>query len=313
MVISASRRTDIPAFYSDWFIKRLQAGYVYVRNPVNPRQISRVSLDPELVDCIVFWTKDPQPMLKQLEVIQSMGYAFYFQFTVTPYWQDLEPGVRDKKEIIRTFQILSEQIGKEKVILRYDPVLITPLYSEAYHLKAFDRLCSRLQFHTEKVIFSYLDWYRKIDSRLKTQGIRFPNQQEQIQLAEKLAEIASWYGLCLETCGEELALHPQGITSGKCIDGALIERILGCELTGKKGKEKHRKFCGCMKSIDIGMYDSCLHGCVYCYANQNAIWAKGNYFAHNPDSPLLFGQYEEEAVVDRKNMKRFRKNSDGKS
>lgn len=160
MILSASRRTDIPNYYSDWFLHRIEEGFVYVRNPMNPHQISKINLSPEVVDCIVFWTKNPKPMLDRLAELKA--YSYYFQFTLTGYGTDIEAGVPHKKEsIIPTFQSLSGKIGKEKVIWRYDPILFTDKYTPEYHLKAFEQIASALHGYTNKCVISFVDTYVK--------------------------------------------------------------------------------------------------------------------------------------------------------
>jgi Domain of unknown function (DUF1848). len=162
MIISASRRTDIPAFYSEWFLNRIKAGFLIVRNPMNPKQLSRIVLTPDVVDCIVFWTKNPTPMLPKLDELKD--YNYYFQFTLTGYGQDIERNLPSKKDVlIPAFLELSEKIGAHRVIWRYDPILINSKYSEEYHVSAFKQIAEALNGHTEKCVFSFVDRYRKND------------------------------------------------------------------------------------------------------------------------------------------------------
>lgn len=307
MILSVSRRTDIPAFYSDWFINKLRSGSVCVRNPFNKNLVSKIPLSPDNVDCIVFWTKDPLPLMKYLKEIDDMGYRYYFQFTITPYKKDIERNLRDKKEIIETFKELSLKIGKERTILRYDPILITDKYTEEYHYIAFDRLCSQLCNYTKKIIFSFYDDYRKSSTNLKNEHIIELSQSDMQRIGKKFAEIAVSYGLQLETCAEKIDLHQYSIKHASCIDGKGIEEIFNIKLDNSDTKDGNRELCGCMKSIDIGEYDTCIHDCLYCYANVNKNVALNNYSDNIVSSQLMFGDISSKDTV------KERKTADTKS
>lgn len=267
MIISASRRTDIPAHYFPWFLERLRAGFVEVRNPMNPRQVSRIGLSPEAVDGIVFWTKNPTPMLDKLDTLDS--YMYYVQFTVTSYGRDVEPGVPSKNRVIvPAFQRLAEKLGPERVIWRYDPIFLTPVYNMDYHLRWFEALAKRLAPCTRQCTVSFLDYYRGTAGRLAPLSpLPFPPEQ-QGSLAGRLAEIARGYGLEMKSCAEEADLSRYGIGHASCIDGQLFERLLGRPLNLKKDRSQ-RPACGCAASRDIGAYDTCPNGCLYCYANHS--------------------------------------------
>ena len=258
MIISASRRTDIPNYYSEWFLNRIKEGYLYVRNPMNPCQISKIPLSPELVDCIVFWTKNPEPMLGRLEALKD--YRYYFQFTLTGYGRDIEAGIPHKKNnMIPVFQRLSRMIGKERVIWRYDPILFTDRYTPDYHLSAFEQIAEALQEYTSKCVISF----------------------------------------DLSACG---------IAHNCCIDKELIERLTGCRIKAEKDKNQ-RKECGCIESIDIGAYNTCKSGCLYCYAGGNlsrkedagGTNAASGGSLYDVCSPLLCGKITEaDRVAERK-------------
>jgi DNA repair photolyase len=305
MILSASRRTDIPSFYSSWFITRLRVGSVWVRNPLNSCQISEIPLSAENIDCIVFWTKDPAPLLGYLNEIDGMGYKYYFQFTVTPYDKDIEPNVRDKKEIMLTFKELAERLGKERMVLRYDPILFTTTdrYNLDYHVRAFTQMCEQLHEHTERVILSFFDRYRKIAGNIKASGMRELDINEMFAIGAAFSEIAGKYGLGLETCAERVDLRQFGIAPARCIDGDLIERIIGYRISNKDVRDGNREHCGCMKCIDIGQYDTCIHGCLYCYANIAKDRAIENHRQHDPASPLLLGTLDETEIVKPRNEK----------
>ena len=267
MILSVSRRTDIPNYYSDWFIARIKEGFLYVRNPMNAHQISRIDLSPEVVDCIVFWTKNPANMIEKLGDLQK--YMYYFQFTLTGYGKDVEPNLPNKREeLIPTFIRLSEKIGKERVIWRYDPILISKRYTIDYHLKAFEEIASNLADYTEKVVISFVDLYSKAQRNTRELDIKQITNEEMIELAMEMAQIASKYNLIIETCAEQINLSEVGIQHGSCIDKKLIERLLGCKLIAEKDKNQ-REECGCFESVEVGTYNTCLNGCKYCYANFN--------------------------------------------
>lgn len=299
MIISASRRTDIPTYYSEWFMNRIREGYALARNPMNAHQVSRISLSPEVVDGIVFWTKNPAPMLDKLP--QLKDYMYYFQFTLNAYEQDVEAGVPLKhKYIVPTFQRLSEMIGPERVVWRYDPILVSDKYTFDYHVKYFELLAKKLASYTQKCTISFLDMYVKTERNVAGLNIQPWTLELQDAMAKSLAEIAHSYGLELETCAEGIELEKYGIKHAHCIDGELFAKLLGCPL--KVGKDKNqRKECGCVDSVDIGAYNTCRNGCRYCYANFNAKMVQNNQQRHNPLSPLLLGELQpNDKVTERK-------------
>lgn len=311
MILSVSRRTDIPTFYAEWFMERLRQKYVLVRNPFNIHSISRIPLTPENVDAIVFWTKNSKPIHRYLDEIDELGYKYYFQYTITPYKKDLEEKVQDKKEIVETFKKLSEKIGSDKVVLRYDPVILNDNYTIDFHKKAFTRLCDLLAVYTKKIIISFLDDYKKISKNIKNLNVKEISDEEMYLIAENFAETADKYNLKIESCAEQINLEKFGINHGKCIDDELIEKITGYKI--KAGKDGQRQSCGCIKCIDIGEYNTCLHKCLYCYANINKDTAFKNYKMHNKFSPLLIGDVDtlKDKIIDRniKDTKSLRQNN----
>lgn len=289
MIISASRRTDIPAFYSEWFINRLKEGFAYAKNPMNPKQISKISLNKDVVDCIVFWTKNARPMLGQLDKIRDMGYQYYFQFTITPYDRSVEKHLDDKAKIIETFKELSEKIGEQRLIWRYDPVIVNDSYSTEYHLDSFYKICSSLNGYTSKCIFSFVDLYSKM--RKSSKGIveKEINSENMNKIAQGFSEISKRNQMKLETCSEEIDLSKYGIGHTSCIDKKTIEDIIGYSINAKKSQGQ-RQYCECIESIEIGAYDCCSHGCIYCYATSNMNKVYSNIKSHNSHSPLLIGK-----------------------
>jgi len=299
MILSVSRRTDIPNYYSDWFIRRIKEGFLYVRNPMNAHQISRIDLSPDVVDCIVFWTKNPANMIEKLDDLEN--YVYYFQFTLTGYGRDVEPNLPSKREeLIPTFKRLSEKIGKEKVVWRYDPILISKRYTVDYHLKAFEEIAYNLADYTERVVISFVDLYSKTQRNARELDIRQMTNEEMISLAGKMAQIAARYNLIIETCAEQIDLQEVGVQHGSCIDKKLIERILGCKLIVEKDKNQ-RGECGCFESVEVGSYNTCLNGCKYCYANLNDNKVKENVKLYDQASALLCGSVtSDDKITDRK-------------
>lgn len=299
MILSVSRRTDIPNYYSDWFYNRIKEGFLYVRNPMNPTQVSRINLSPEVVDCIVFWTKNPQPMLERLGELKD--YQYYFQFTLTGYGRDVELGVPHKKEgMLPVFQELSQRIGKERVIWRYDPILFNANYTPEYHLKAFTQIAQALAGYTEKVVISFVDSYAKNKRALKDLGVYDLEEQALLEFAGKLAGIARENGMVPVSCAETMELSSVGIQHNSCIDRELLERLLGYKLKLTKDKNQ-RPECGCVESVEVGTYDTCPNGCKYCYANVSMAQVVEKRRNYDPASPLLCGKITEaDKITERK-------------
>lgn len=295
MIISASRRTDIPTYYSEWFFNRLREGYVLVRNPMNARQISRISLSPEAVDGIVFWTKNPVPMLSLLGELEP--YPYYFQFTLTAYGRDVEPNLPGKNGVlIPAFQELSRMAGRERVVWRYDPIFLSDRYTVEYHCRYFRVLAAKLGEYTEKCTVSFLDFYRSTARNMRSLHIREMTAAQQREMMERFSEIAGEYGLYIDTCSEAISLEDLGISHASCVDRERLERIGGYRL--KAGRDRNqRKECGCAASVDIGAYDTCGNGCLYCYATDSPPRAAERVRAHRPDSPILFGTVGPEDVI----------------
>lgn len=305
MIISASRRTDIPAFYSDWMLNRLQQGQVLVRNPFNAHQVSRLSLDPQTVDCIVFWTKNPAPMLPRLAEIERLGYRYYFQFTLTAYGRDMERTLPPKAEVIATFQKLAERIGPERVLWRFDPILLSRTLTPAYHLDGFEYLAEQLGPYTRTCTISFLRLYEKCKRNLQDCELLALDENEKRRFVGQLAAIAKKNKLRLAACCDPFLSEQCGIESARCIDDRVLAALLGQPIHAKKDPGQ-RPGCGCVVSVDIGAYNSCPHGCRYCYANSNERVASRNRAAHSPDSPLLIGGLTgKEIVSDKKHRSLF--------
>lgn len=293
MIISASRRTDIPALYPEWLVNRLLAGEVLVPNPYNRKKVSRIQLSPEVVDCLVFWTKNPEPMLPYLKMIDMLDYRYYFQMTITDYEEDVEPGLPSTEESMASFVLLSERLGKERVDFRFDPILLSDKYTISYHLEKFDMMCDWLHKYTSRCIFSFVDAY-KGSPYLELE------QEDMQKIAEGLSKIAGKYKLPLYTCAEKIELEQYGIRHAACIDREKVQKIAGYKIDAKKDSGQ-RKECGCCESIDIGMYDTCVNGCKYCYATAGLESAKKKNKLHNPRSPILISRLKgDEEIIDKR-------------
>ncbi|MDO4588192.1 MAG: DUF1848 domain-containing protein [Planctomycetia bacterium] len=301
MIISASRRTDIPAFYSDWFYERIREGFVLLRNPMNARQVSRISLSPNVVDGIVFWSKNPAPMFDRLNELSA--YTFYFQFTLNSYGTDIEPNVPSKNEsVIPFFLRLSNRIGPERVIWRYDPVFLNERYSIEYHVEYFGKLAERLRGATRHCTISFLDFYRKIEKRISPAGIIPFTENALVRLSEAFRQIAKENNLVIDTCAEENSLERYGIPGAACVNLRLLQQLTGISLLLSKDQNQ-RSECGCVESVDIGAYNTCRHGCLYCYANSSLKTVLKNTSLYDPTSPLLCGTLSEEDTVKDRNVK----------
>jgi len=301
MILSVSRRTDIPNYYSDWFLNRIREGFLYVRNPMNPHQISEIDLSPDVVDCMVFWTKNPAPILGRLRELED--YPFYFQFTLTGYGRDIEPRLPDKRsQLVRTFQELSRQIGSDRIIWRYDPIFLSERYTAEYHKKAFGELAASLKGYTRRVVISFLDFYAKTRRNMEGLFIQNPSNEELERFAGELAQLAGENGLMIETCAECLDLKKLGIQHGSCIDKKLIERLTGCKLKAAKDRNQ-RSECGCVESVEVGTYDTCLNGCRYCYANDSEASVRKGIRHYDVHSPLLCGMVGPEDKVTKRKLR----------
>jgi hypothetical protein len=284
MIVSVSRRTDIPAYYVPWLRNRLKEGFALVRNPRNFKRTRFVSLAPGNVDCFVFWTKDARPLFGLLDMLDDRGTPYFFQWTVTPYGPDIEPGIAPKADILAAFRALSERIGPHRTIWRYDPVFVGDDFPVCRHLEAFERMCASLSGAAGRCVLSFVDLYAKMSGR----GIAETSREDMKRIAGGFAKSAAVHGISLQTCCEETDFEEEGIRNGACIDGVLVERLAGRSL-GTKRDRNQRPLCGCAESADIGAYDTCPAGCLYCYANRGGTAVRVNTARHNPESPLLAG------------------------
>lgn len=296
-ILSVSRRTDIPAFYGDWFMRRVRASWCAVPNPFNRKQVSRVEFRPgETV--LVFWTRWPAPFLKYLAEIEARGYPFYFLYTLVDYPRALEPQAPKYPKSLALFQRLAERIGPERLIWRYDPIILSEALDADYHLDRFERTAQALRGCTEQAVISIADHYPKVRRRLKDLGLKHPHLAPRAFEPERdgpmlrtLAEIAAAHGLRITGCAPQADLCKWTIAPGKCIDEQLIQRLCGLAVPARKDKSQ-RPTCGCVQSRDIGMYDSCLFGCLYCYATQSFGKARDHHRCHDPAAESLLGDFK---------------------
>ena len=286
MIVSISRRTDLPALYPDWLMNRLREGFVLVRQPYRPHRISRVELRPEKAECLVFWSKNPAPLLPRLEEIRRMGYHFYFQFTLNPYGPPLEAGLPPLADRLDTFRRLSETVGPERVIWRYDPIFFSGAYSLSWHVRCFDALAERLEGVTRTCVVSFLDMYPKLRRRIPALGLCGDSGQARKGLLAAFAAMAERRGIRLSLCAEDVDVP--GVVHAGCLSRELVERVAGCRLDVRPSQQ--RAGCKCVASVDVGVYGTCGNGCLYCYANQDGIPVGRGSALHDPASPLLVGR-----------------------
>jgi hypothetical protein len=301
MIISASRRTDIPAFYSEWFMNRIRAGYCTVPNPYNRDQVAVVALKPENVDVIVFWTRNPRPLFPHLAELDRRGYQYYFQYTVMDNPRAVDPKSPPVQAAISAFKELAGLVGTDRVIWRYDPIVLSAATPPEFHAMVHARIAEALAGLTPRNVISIVDIYRKAQKRLdqlRQQGIVVeavkPHSMPAMagELLRQLSRTAEACGMEIASCSEDLAMRPYGIQPGKCVDDDYIARTFGLRLPDKKDPSQ-REACGCVVSKDIGMYDSCLFGCQYCYATSSFERARRNHDdEHHVDSPSLLGWHD---------------------
>ena len=299
MIINTGSRTDIPAFFSEWLFNRVEEGFVCTRNPYND-DIYKYPLDSKIIDCLCFCTKNPKPMLKDLDKLNDFN-QFWF-VTITPYGRDIERNVPSFKRVIKSFKELSETLGVNKVSWRYDPIFITEKYSLDFHIDKFEEMASELHTYTDDCTISFIDLYQKVLRNFPE--VREVIRQEQLIIGENFAGIADDYDIQMKTCVEGTLLDRFGFDSSGCMTQNVIEKAIGNNLKIPKGKYRIRE-CDCIFGRDIGAYNTCMHGCKYCYANSNMKLVKRNQKLHNPDSPLLIGEVKDSDVVKEVNEPSF--------
>lgn len=292
MIINTGQRTDIPAFYSDWFANRLKEGFVCVRNPYYSDQVSRYRLDPSVVDCIGFCTKNPEPMFRYMNLLEDYGQ--YWFVTVTPYGRDIEPNVKDKHRVLDDFKRLSDTVGVNSVGWRYDPIFISEKYSLEYHLRAFEKMASELDGYTKTAVISFIDLYKKVKQNFPE--AREVTREERMSLGKAFVEIAAAHGMTLKPCAEGNDLAQFGADCGGCMKIDDYQKAIGKHLNVPK-KKGARADCACYLSCDIGAYNTCRHLCKYCYANAEPAKVLAQSKLHDPKSPFLIGNYQNNDLI----------------
>ncbi len=293
MILNTGNRTDIPAFYSDWFYNRIKAGYVMTRNPYNVKNVTKYKLSSELIDVICFCTKNPEPMLKRIDELHEFN-QFWF-VSITPYSKDVEPNVVNKHAVIQSFKKLSNKVGINAVSWRYDPIFINERYTYEYHIRAFEKIAKELKDYTNSCTISFIDLYTKTKKNFP--GIQELDLELQIKMTIDLVAIAKKYDIKIYTCSESSELEQYGVDVTGCMSKNVLEKSLGYKLKLPKSVNNARESCMCILNNDIGMYNTCLHGCKYCYANYDMGFVRKNSLKHDVNSPLLVGNPKKDDII----------------
>ena len=290
MILNVSGRTDIVAFYSEWFMNRYREGFVDVRNPFNPKLVSRISFDD--VDLIMFCSKNPLPIIPYLKEIDK---PILFHITLTGYNKDIESGVIDKRDVIEGIKEISKIIGVDNVVVRYDPIFLSDKYDSVYHKKAFNKICKLLKGHITKIIVSFIDDCKNVRNNYRILNVRDFTEDDYKEIGESFSKSARENGMVVQTCFEDRDLMEYGFVKGECLSHELAYRLTGKSYpswNARKGKK-----CNCVQMVDIGVYNSCKHFCKYCYANYDERQVINNYSNHNPNSSLLIGELEDDDII----------------
>ncbi len=285
MIVNVGGRTDIVNYYSEWLMNRINEGFAYSRNPLFQNNVSKISLKPEDVDCLMFCSKNYKPMLKNMKEINER-YRIICHYTITAYDKTIEPNVPSIDKSIKTLIDLSKIVGKEKVLWRYDPILLTKKYTVGKHLETFEYIAKQIAPYVQRCIFSFVEMYKKLDYNMPE--IIDLTEDDKIKILKGIGEISKKYNLYTQTCGTDENNEKYGIHVSGCTTKEILERANGVEYKTVKAKPM-RKGCHCIPSRDIGAYDTCLNGCKYCYANKRPDLAKENIKLHDKNSPLLLG------------------------
>lgn len=300
MLINSGARTDIPAFFSLWFLNRIRQGSVCVRNPYYPAQITRYRLAPDVVDCLLFCTKNPRPMLPHLTVLDA--FSSYWFVTITPYGRDIEPHVPHPDQVIRDFQNLAQKYGTHRVCWRYDPIFFYGRYDFDAHLAGFEKMAQALSGYTDTCVISFISLYQK--TKRNFPGVLAVSAEDKIRMAKALVAIGQRYRITIKTCAEAADLREYGVDMSGCLAKPVLEKAVGARLKNAHTKP-NRVECACYPSRDIGAYNTCLHGCLYCYANYDQETVQRNWALHDPDSPLLIGTIGKDDIVRDADQERY--------
>ena len=291
MILNISGRTDIVAFYSDWLMNRLDEGFIDVRNPFNPKMVSRIMVDD--VDLLFFCTKNPIPILDKLKDIKK---KVYFHVTLTSYKKNIEPNIPPKKDVIEAIKKLSNIIGKDNLVIRYDPIFISDEYNLDYHVKAFDKICELLDGYVGKMLIHFINDYKNVRNNYNILKFRKLTGNDYETIGKSFSESAKKHNIVVHTCNEERDLTEFGFIKDDCISKELAFKLTGKEYK-KKWKARKDLVCQCVEMVDIGVYNSCKHFCKYCYANYDEKQVNENYSKHNPKSSLLIGELSDDDII----------------
>lgn len=291
MILNISGRTDIVAYYTDWLMNRLKEGFIDVRNPFNPKLVSRIMLED--VDLLFFCTKNPIPILDTLKYIDK---KVYFHITLTPYKKDIEPNVPPKKDVIDAIKKLSSLIGKENIVIRYDPIFISEKYNLDYHIKAFDRICELLDGYVSKILIHFIDDYKNVRKNYKVLKYRELCEDDYRVIGASFSKSAKKHNIEVHTCNEANDLCQYGFIKDDCLSKELAYKLTGKEYK-KKWTARKDLVCNCVEMVDIGAFNTCKHFCKYCYANYDEKKVNTNYDKHNPNSSLLIGELKDEDII----------------
>jgi len=290
MILNVSGRTDIVAFYSEWFMNRYKEGFIDVRNPFYPKQVSRINFED--VDAILFCTKNPIPIIDKLKEIDK---PILFHITLTPYKKDIEPNV-PKGTIIDAIKKVSDIVGIENVYVRYDPIYLSDKYGIEYHIKAFDKMCELLVGYIEHIIVSFIDDYKNVRKNMGVLRVKEFNDKDYENIGLSFSKSARNYNMTVQTCFEERRLIEYGFIQQDCLTKNLANKLTG-KINFKKWKARKENKCDCIEMVDIGVYNSCKHFCKYCYANFDEKEVLSNIVKHDKDSSLLIGNLEVDDII----------------
>lgn len=301
MIINTGSRTDTVQYYTEWLLKRFEEGFVYSRNPMFPNKVTKYELNPEILDCVIFCSKNYEPILPYIESITNR-FNTYFHYTITAYGKDIEPKVPSIDKSIETLIKLSEIVGKQRIAWRYDPILLTEKYTKEVHYNTFDYMAEKISPHIDRCIFSFVEMYKKL--KVNMPEIILLNENDKNEIAKNIGGISKKYNMIIQTCAtngnyEQFNIKPSG---------CMTSEILGTanNITFKKIKHSgNRQSCNCMENRNIGDYDTCPNGCKYCYANQDPKIALENFKKHKPEFDTILGNLKDTDEISQSSQKSF--------
>lgn len=304
MIINTGSRTDTVQYYSDWLLKRFKEGFVYSRNPLFPNIVTKYELNPNILDCVVFCSKNYEPILDRLTEITDK-FNTYFHYTITAYGRDIEPNVPTIDESIETLIKLSKIVGKQRIAWRYDPILLTKKYTKQVHYNTFNYMSKRLSPHIDRCIFSFVDMYKKLETNMPE--IIILNNNDKIEIAKNIGSIAKKHNMIIQTCATIEDFKQFGILQSGCMTSEILGNANN--ITFKKVRHSgNRQGCKCIENRNIGDYDTCPNGCKYCYANKNPQITQENYKKHNPNDLMILGNLKPTDEIQQSNQKSYLEN-----